>query len=183
MAPIDPHSYTNSTHPLTTHISLTFYFDFPTSTILSSAVHSLSSSTPATTLTPPSWTLPPAPLTFSLSLSPQSYPIKANPKSYYSFPRLPPAQRSSGSPLPRRSTRLCRSCTPSASQFTPGPFSRARTPPPHVFDTMPSSMSPTSCLLSWPPGTLTGGPRSQARQGLPAMTPCGAPRGGWSRSS
>ncbi|KAI3470437.1 hypothetical protein Pfo_027100 [Paulownia fortunei] len=42
MAPIDPHSYTDSTHPLTTHISLSFYFDFPSSTILSSALLSLS---------------------------------------------------------------------------------------------------------------------------------------------
>ncbi|KAL2249233.1 UNVERIFIED_CONTAM: Leucine aminopeptidase [Sesamum indicum] len=41
MAPIDPHSYTDSTHPLTTHISLSFYFDFASSTILSSAVLSL----------------------------------------------------------------------------------------------------------------------------------------------
>ncbi|XP_073040920.1 leucine aminopeptidase-like [Primulina eburnea] len=42
MAPIDPHSYTDSTHPLTTHISLSFYFDFPSSTIVSSALFSLS---------------------------------------------------------------------------------------------------------------------------------------------
>ncbi|KAK4485306.1 hypothetical protein RD792_007941 [Penstemon davidsonii] len=42
MAPIDPHSYTDSTHPLTTHISLTFYFDFPSSTIFSSALLTLS---------------------------------------------------------------------------------------------------------------------------------------------
>ncbi|PIN21804.1 Bifunctional leukotriene A4 hydrolase/aminopeptidase LTA4H [Handroanthus impetiginosus] len=42
MAPIDPHSYTDSTHPKTTHISFTFYFDFPSSTILSSALISLS---------------------------------------------------------------------------------------------------------------------------------------------
>ncbi|KAL0425784.1 UNVERIFIED_CONTAM: Leucine aminopeptidase [Sesamum radiatum] len=41
MAPIDPHSYTDSTHPLTTHVSLSFYFDFASSTILSSAVLSL----------------------------------------------------------------------------------------------------------------------------------------------
>lgn len=34
---VDPHSYTESTHPFTTHISLSSYFDFPTSTILSSA--------------------------------------------------------------------------------------------------------------------------------------------------
>ncbi|KAH6832705.1 peptidase M1 family protein [Perilla frutescens var. hirtella] len=42
MAPIDPHSYTDSSHPLTTHISLSFYFDFPSSTILSAALLSLS---------------------------------------------------------------------------------------------------------------------------------------------
>ncbi|KAL6527100.1 Leucine aminopeptidase [Orobanche gracilis] len=43
MAPIDPHSFTDSTHPLTTHVSLSFYFDFSSSTILSSALLSLSS--------------------------------------------------------------------------------------------------------------------------------------------
>ncbi|KAF8023531.1 hypothetical protein BT93_F0901 [Corymbia citriodora subsp. variegata] len=43
MAPIDPHSFTDSTHPLTTHIHLSFYFDFPSSTIHSSALLSLSS--------------------------------------------------------------------------------------------------------------------------------------------
>ena len=43
MAPIDPHSYTDSTHPFTTHISLSLYFDFSSSTILSSALLSLSS--------------------------------------------------------------------------------------------------------------------------------------------
>ncbi|KAG6402302.1 hypothetical protein SASPL_139180 [Salvia splendens] len=44
MAPIDPHTYTDSTHPLTTHISLSFYFyfDFPSSTISSSSLLSLS---------------------------------------------------------------------------------------------------------------------------------------------
>ncbi|XP_016461560.2 leucine aminopeptidase [Nicotiana tabacum] len=41
MAPIDPHSFTDSTHPLTTHISLTFYFDFPSSTISSATLLSL----------------------------------------------------------------------------------------------------------------------------------------------
>lgn len=43
MAPIDPHSYTDSTHPFTTHISLSLYFDFPSSTIHASALLSLSS--------------------------------------------------------------------------------------------------------------------------------------------
>ncbi|XP_057520950.1 leucine aminopeptidase [Amaranthus tricolor] len=43
MAPIDPHSYTDSTHPFTTHISLSLYFDFPASEIYSSALLSLSS--------------------------------------------------------------------------------------------------------------------------------------------
>ncbi|KAK3034429.1 hypothetical protein RJ639_034666 [Escallonia herrerae] len=38
MAPIDPHSTTDSSHPLATHISLSLYFDFPSSTILSSAL-------------------------------------------------------------------------------------------------------------------------------------------------
>ncbi|KAI3817702.1 hypothetical protein L1987_11499 [Smallanthus sonchifolius] len=41
MAPIDPHSFTDSTHPLTIHISLSFYFDFSTSTIAASALLTL----------------------------------------------------------------------------------------------------------------------------------------------
>ncbi|KAM7508254.1 hypothetical protein LguiA_018707 [Lonicera macranthoides] len=41
MAPVDPHSFTDSTHPLTTHISLSLYFDFSSSTILASALLSL----------------------------------------------------------------------------------------------------------------------------------------------
>ncbi|KAL8090566.1 hypothetical protein AgCh_039862 [Apium graveolens] len=40
---VDPHSYTESTHPFTTHISLASYFDFPSSTILSSAHLTLNS--------------------------------------------------------------------------------------------------------------------------------------------
>ncbi|PSR93045.1 Leukotriene A-4 hydrolase [Actinidia chinensis var. chinensis] len=43
MAPIDPHSFTDSSHPLATHISLSLYFDFSSSTILASALLSLSS--------------------------------------------------------------------------------------------------------------------------------------------
>ncbi|CAN0909336.1 Leucine aminopeptidase, partial [Linum grandiflorum] len=42
MAPIDPHSYTDSAHPLTTHVSLTLYFDFPSSTIHAAALLTLS---------------------------------------------------------------------------------------------------------------------------------------------
>nr|XP_043613272.1 leucine aminopeptidase [Erigeron canadensis] len=42
MAPIDPHSFTDSSHPLTTHISLNLYFNFPSSTISSSAILTLS---------------------------------------------------------------------------------------------------------------------------------------------
>ncbi|XP_051121217.1 leucine aminopeptidase [Andrographis paniculata] len=42
MPRVDPHSYTDSTHPVTTHISLSFYFDFPSSTILATALLSLS---------------------------------------------------------------------------------------------------------------------------------------------
>ncbi|XP_002523930.2 leucine aminopeptidase [Ricinus communis] len=42
MAPVDPHSYTDSTHPLTTHISLSLYFDFSASTIHGTALFSLS---------------------------------------------------------------------------------------------------------------------------------------------
>ncbi|CAK9155110.1 unnamed protein product [Ilex paraguariensis] len=41
MSPIDPHSFTDSTHPLTTHISLSLYFDFSSSTIRSSTLISL----------------------------------------------------------------------------------------------------------------------------------------------
>ncbi|KAK1572591.1 hypothetical protein Q3G72_034964 [Acer saccharum] len=41
MAPVDPHSYTESTHPLTTHISLSLYFDFSSSTIHAAALLSL----------------------------------------------------------------------------------------------------------------------------------------------
>ncbi|KAF8055525.1 hypothetical protein N665_1292s0022, partial [Sinapis alba] len=44
MAPIDPHSFTDSSHPLTTHVSLSLYLDFNTSTIHASALLSLSSS-------------------------------------------------------------------------------------------------------------------------------------------
>ncbi|MCL7022880.1 hypothetical protein MKW94_020542 [Papaver nudicaule] len=43
MAPIDPHSYTDSSNPLTTYISLTLYFDFPSSTINGSSQLTLSS--------------------------------------------------------------------------------------------------------------------------------------------
>ncbi|XP_016495603.1 leucine aminopeptidase-like [Nicotiana tabacum] len=41
MAPIDPHSFTDSAHLLTTHISLTLFFDFPSSTISSATLLSL----------------------------------------------------------------------------------------------------------------------------------------------
>ncbi|XP_059456897.1 leucine aminopeptidase [Corylus avellana] len=41
MAPIDPHSFTDSTHPLATHIALTLYVDFTTSTIHGSALLTL----------------------------------------------------------------------------------------------------------------------------------------------
>ncbi|XP_028126610.1 leucine aminopeptidase-like [Camellia sinensis] len=41
MAPIDPHSFTDSSHPLATHISLSLFFDFSSSTIHSSALLSL----------------------------------------------------------------------------------------------------------------------------------------------
>ncbi|GAB4854896.1 Leucine aminopeptidase [Ancistrocladus abbreviatus] len=42
MAPIDPHSYTDSTHPFTTHVSLSLYFDFPSFVVRGSALLSLS---------------------------------------------------------------------------------------------------------------------------------------------
>ncbi|KAL3579263.1 hypothetical protein D5086_020767 [Populus alba] len=38
---IDPHSFTDSTHPLTTHVSLTLYFHFPSSTIHATALLTL----------------------------------------------------------------------------------------------------------------------------------------------
>ncbi|KAJ6986976.1 leucine aminopeptidase-like [Populus alba x Populus x berolinensis] len=41
MAPVDPHSFTDSTHPLTTHIALTLYFHFPSSTIHATALLTL----------------------------------------------------------------------------------------------------------------------------------------------
>ncbi|XP_058194510.1 leucine aminopeptidase [Rhododendron vialii] len=41
MALIDPHSFTDSSHPLTTHISLSLYLDFSSSTIHASALLSL----------------------------------------------------------------------------------------------------------------------------------------------
>ncbi|XP_065870905.1 leucine aminopeptidase [Euphorbia lathyris] len=41
MAPIDPHSFADSSHPLTTHISLSLYFDFSSSTIHATALLSL----------------------------------------------------------------------------------------------------------------------------------------------
>ncbi|XVF75475.1 hypothetical protein PTKIN_Ptkin13bG0190900 [Pterospermum kingtungense] len=50
MAPLDPHSFTDSTHPLTTHISLSLYFDFPSSTIHGAALFTLSSPSSANTL-------------------------------------------------------------------------------------------------------------------------------------
>uniref|UniRef100_A0A1J3CPB3 Leucine aminopeptidase n=1 Tax=Noccaea caerulescens TaxID=107243 RepID=A0A1J3CPB3_NOCCA len=43
MAPIDPHSFTDSSHPLTTHVVLSLYLDFNTSIIHGSALLSLSS--------------------------------------------------------------------------------------------------------------------------------------------
>ncbi|KAF8080132.1 hypothetical protein N665_0096s0005 [Sinapis alba] len=43
MAPIDPHSFTDSSHPLTTHVSLSLYLDFSTSIIHASALLTLSS--------------------------------------------------------------------------------------------------------------------------------------------
>ncbi|XP_009121758.1 leucine aminopeptidase isoform X1 [Brassica rapa] len=43
MAPIDPHSFTDSSHPLTTHVSLSLYLDFNASTIHASALLTLSS--------------------------------------------------------------------------------------------------------------------------------------------
>ncbi|KAL1207037.1 Leucine aminopeptidase [Cardamine amara subsp. amara] len=43
MSPIDPHSYTDSSHPLTTHVALSLYLDFNTSIIHGSALLTLSS--------------------------------------------------------------------------------------------------------------------------------------------
>ncbi|XP_010453430.1 PREDICTED: leukotriene A-4 hydrolase homolog [Camelina sativa] len=43
MAPIDPHSFTDSSHPLTTHVSLSLYLDFNSSIIHGSALLTLSS--------------------------------------------------------------------------------------------------------------------------------------------
>ncbi|TKY50594.1 Leukotriene A-4 hydrolase-like [Spatholobus suberectus] len=41
MAPVDPHSFTDSSHPPTTHISLSLYLDFASSSIHASALFSL----------------------------------------------------------------------------------------------------------------------------------------------
>ncbi|KAF8397611.1 hypothetical protein HHK36_016531 [Tetracentron sinense] len=41
MAPFDPHSFTDSSHPFVTHVALTLYFQFATSTINASALFSL----------------------------------------------------------------------------------------------------------------------------------------------
>ncbi|CAL1387167.1 unnamed protein product [Linum trigynum] len=41
MAPVDPHSFTDSAHPLTTHVALSLYFDFPSSTIHAAALLTL----------------------------------------------------------------------------------------------------------------------------------------------
>ncbi|KAL9261546.1 Leucine aminopeptidase-like protein [Drosera capensis] len=43
MAPIDPHSHTDSTNPLTTHISLTLYLSFPSHTLHGTALLTLAS--------------------------------------------------------------------------------------------------------------------------------------------
>ncbi|GAV63719.1 Peptidase_M1 domain-containing protein/Leuk-A4-hydro_C domain-containing protein [Cephalotus follicularis] len=43
MAPTDPHSYTDSAHPVTTHITLSLYIDFPSTTIHGSALLTLTS--------------------------------------------------------------------------------------------------------------------------------------------
>lgn len=75
MAPLDPHSFTDSTHPFTTHVSLSLYFDFASSTIHASALLSFQNphtgpiSLDARTLTIVSVTDPVtlAPLPFSLS--------------------------------------------------------------------------------------------------------------------
>ncbi|KAF8396650.1 hypothetical protein HHK36_018274 [Tetracentron sinense] len=41
MAPVDPHSFTDSSHPFATHISLSLYFDFASSAINASALLTL----------------------------------------------------------------------------------------------------------------------------------------------
>nr|XP_010922490.1 leucine aminopeptidase isoform X1 [Elaeis guineensis] len=43
MALLDPHSFADASHPFATHVSLTFYLDFATSTILGSALLTLPS--------------------------------------------------------------------------------------------------------------------------------------------
>ncbi|PQQ18038.1 leukotriene A-4 hydrolase homolog [Prunus yedoensis var. nudiflora] len=141
MAPIDPHSFTESTHPLATHISLSLFFDFPSSTIHASALftlpapHSGPLSLDARALTVHSVLDPQssAPLPFSLS-SPD--PIKgchltvslSNHSSFlivYPLPLPPPP--SSGSLLPKPSTKRCRLSTHNARPSTRAPSSHART--------------------------------------------------------
>ncbi|XP_010260146.1 PREDICTED: leukotriene A-4 hydrolase homolog isoform X2 [Nelumbo nucifera] len=41
MAPVDPHSFTDSSHPFATHVSLSMYFDFASSTIHASSLLTL----------------------------------------------------------------------------------------------------------------------------------------------
>lgn len=41
MAPVDPHSFTDSSQPFATHVSLSFYLDFPSCTIHASALLTL----------------------------------------------------------------------------------------------------------------------------------------------
>ncbi|KAL0452190.1 UNVERIFIED_CONTAM: Leucine aminopeptidase [Sesamum latifolium] len=144
MAPIDPHSYTDSTHPLTTHISLSFYFDFASSTILSSAVLSLaapysgaftldsrslsiSEVLDLATLTPsPSLCSPLLPTPFWDNHS--RSPCPTNPSCWSSSKLPPPPPPSSGFPLLKRLISLSPLFTPNVRPFTPGLFSPAKTP-------------------------------------------------------
>ncbi|CAN4114274.1 unnamed protein product [Withania somnifera] len=79
MAPVDPHSFTDSTHPFTTHISLTFYFDFPSSTISSATLISL----------PTPYTGPLTLDTRSLTISSVIDPLSFSPLSFYLSPSQP----------------------------------------------------------------------------------------------
>ncbi|WCJ19423.1 Leucine aminopeptidase [Euphorbia peplus] len=85
MPPIDPHSFADSTHPLTTHISLSLYFDFSSATIHATALLTLA-----------------APFSGDLSLDTRSLSIHkvVNPQTLTPIPfSLSPIDRIKGSSL------------------------------------------------------------------------------------
>ncbi|KAG2242074.1 hypothetical protein Bca52824_096078 [Brassica carinata] len=78
MAPIDPHSFTDSSHPLTTHVSLSLYLDFSTSTIHATSLLTLSSSFSGT-LSLDSRSISITTILDPKTLSPLPYTVSPNP--------------------------------------------------------------------------------------------------------